>query len=225
MPHAWPADNIRWLFVRAHGSQENRDTLEPQRAGGDTARIDLAHGGVQMIGIDFKPRIETVTAAALRTFLEAHAPADALQPLAGVPADQTFRVRRIESTKLLVRAANGEAAPSEVATGKSGQKAEIRPLADPTCLPVGGDLPLRLYADGDKCGNVRMLATHVASGATREIAVNQSAFANLSISAAGVWRVEFCKAAPAGEDEKPEADWVIWSASATFETPAMEGGK
>jgi hypothetical protein len=222
---AWPVDDIRWFFVRSHGSQENRDALAAQPAGGGKAVFHASRDGVQMIGLDFKSRKETVSAAALRAFLEKRLLAESLPATHELPENKPVRIRRIESTKLIARTADAVDVPSEVATGKSGQRVEIRPLADPGSVPVGSDLPLRLYADGDKCGNVRVLATHVASGLVRDIAVNAGAFANLAISAAGIWRVEFSKCAPAGTGEAADADWIVWTASLTFETPVAEGGR
>ena len=56
--------------------------------------------------------------------------------------------------------------PSAIATSKTGQAVEMRLIADATAIPVGSDLPLRVYVGGEKKVGVKVRATHVASGKT-----------------------------------------------------------
>lgn len=220
---SWPADSIRRYFVRSLAAQENRDTVPAAPGRSDGAVVRLTHAGMNMIGVDFHPRLDTIAAAELRQLRPAPLSRDEEVALAGLPEDRPVRVRRIESCKAFVRVEGDEPYDStQVATGKSGQAVEIRLLANPALVPVGGDLPIRVYVDGDKCGGVVVRAVHADTGVTRECSVSEGGFANLTISASGVWRVEFTKAAPAEAGDKAEADWILWTATVTFEAAAVE---
>lgn len=213
----WPQREIRWLFVRGHGVQENRDTLAPLLTDPQSAIAPAATPGVNMIGLDFRPRQTTRTAAELRDELASRA-AEIPDTLTILADDARLTVRYVASAKLLLQLP-GESGPDEstVSTSKSGQAVEIRPLANPMRLPVGSDFPMRLYTGGDKRGEVRVIATHAASATQRQIDVDRGAFANLTLTHAGRWYVEFTHVEPRRDSDGSGADWIVWSATLTFD--------
>lgn len=213
----WPQREIRWLFVRGHGVQQNRDTLAPLLTDPQSAIAPTATPGVNMVGLDFQPRQLTRTAAELREELATRA-AEIPDTLTILDADTRLTVRYVASAKLLLQLP-GETGPDEstVATSKSGQAVEIRPLANPMRLPVGSDFPMRLYADGDKRGDVRIIATHADSRTQRELEVDRGAFANLTLTHDGRWYVEFTHVEPRRDSDVSGADWIVWSATLTFD--------
>jgi uncharacterized GH25 family protein len=103
---------------------------------------------------------------------------------------------------------------SAIATSKSGLAAEIRPQFDPTAAPVGSDLPLTVYVDGDKCPGAKIQATSLSTGQTTTMTASPSGSAHFAVTDTGVWRVEFhhLQAPPSGG-----AEWVLYSATLTFE--------
>lgn len=216
-PVAWPA-RVAWLFLRAGGSQDNRYEIAPI-GGGAESRVALTMPavGCAMIGVDFTPEIIVLTGEQFAAALAARtriAPDDALR------AREQVRVRHIRSAKALIRVAPAGGEPesfvdASTAVSKSGQVVEIRPFNDPTLIPPGGDLPMRMYVGGDALGHPRVRGTHAASGASSEPA--PATTPGLPISEAGPWRVEFHHAAPLTGD--PEADWVFYTATLTFSAP------
>lgn len=214
------ADQVRWLFVRSSGTQKNFEPAEIARAVGTDGSIVAVTGPerVSVVGLDMKPVVVSVSGRELKSFLSTHT-ARGLETggTRGINANRTYRVRRIESAATLVRVPGSDAAPSAVAQGKTGQAVEIRPLADPTSLRVGGDLPIRTYVGGSKRAGARVLATNMIKGATREVITDAAGTAAFSVSTPGLWRIEFHHAEPLARDSG--ADWVIYSATLTFEVP------
>lgn len=220
-PTAWPTDQVEWFMVRAAGTQENR--RNPATGGGqaDTLSVPLPHADVNLIGVDFKPVLTRMPGRALRKLLARLSSADA----GAVPLNANVAVRRVESAKTLVRvlSTGGKPTHSATAQSKTGQAAEIRALADPTMTPVGSDLPIRVYAQGSKRAGVKVRVSSVTAGTTREIVTDPSGVALFRITHPGVWRVEFRHVERAEHD--PDAEWVIYSGTLTFEAPGAGGEK
>ena len=214
------ANQVRWLFVRTTGTQKNFEPAEIARAVGAGGLIAATTGTepVSVVGIDLKPAVISVTGRDLKAFLNTRT-ALGLESggVRGINANRTYRVRRIESATTLVRVPGADAAPSAAAQGKTGQAVEIRPLADPTVLRAGGDLPIRVYVGGAKQAGARVLATNVIKGATREVLTDAEGTATFTVNGDGPWRIEFHHAEPLARDSG--ADWVIYSATLTFEVP------
>lgn len=214
------ANQVRWLFVRTSGTQKNFEPAEIARAVGAGGAIVAATGPerVSVVGIDLKPVVVPVSGRELKSFLNTRT-ALGLETggTRGINANRTYRVRRIESATTLVRVPGSDAAPSAVAQGKTGQAVEIRPLADPTSIRVGGDLPIRVYIGGAKRAGARVLATEMIVGTTHEVLTDAAGTAAFTITSAGPWRIEFHHAEPLARDSG--ADWVIYSATLTFEVP------
>jgi len=189
--------------------------------------VTLSKPGVTMVGLDIKPTAAKVEGKSFKAFWGRMAPGQAHKDAITALADaDEVRVRRIESAKTLVRVPDPGGKPashSAVAQSKTGQAVEIRALADPTMAGVGSDLPVRAYVGGDKQPGVKMLATCVATGKTQEALTDSSGSCHFRIDSAGVWRIEFHHAELLQGD--PKADWVIHSATLTFEVTNPGGGK
>jgi hypothetical protein len=225
-PVAWPANDVQWFFIRAFGTQENRDELKPARPADDFVRVPLEHAGVTVMGVDFKPIVATVPTKDFQAFMKrdgvttaANAaqnaggagPQDAAKALAG----QTVRVRRYESVKTIVTVADarGQVPPSATGISKTGQKVEILPLLDPTQVKPGGDLPVAVYINGSKKPDIKVAATRVG-GAKENRVADPSGSSHFKVANAGPWRVEFHYVEPLTGDA--QADWAIYSATVTF---------
>lgn len=215
----WPAaDERAWLFVRADGTQENLAEVPRLGAQEDRTRVDLRHVDANLIGLDLAPRVESVPREEWRRFLAERV---AAAPT-GLPPET--RVRRVESMKLLVRlAAPGDVrTPSATAQSKTGQTLELRPLADPTCVPEGADLPFRVYVpDGDPVG-LRLVARHLSTGEIQTSPVRAGGIADVHISAPGRWTVEVHQLVDVpvegGGDAGPDVE--LRTATLAFEAPA-----
>ncbi|MCC7387873.1 MAG: hypothetical protein IT431_03805 [Phycisphaerales bacterium] len=221
---AWPAERVAHFLARTAWTQDNRDTLEALpalgKAGVPGAVWTADRPGVLLLGLDLKPGLETVGVEAFGRFLARALPAErrgAITP--ALPEGGEVSVRRVESAKALVRVSAEGAEPVSIATSKTGQAVEIRPLLDPTMLTPGGDLPLKIYgAIPGPAGGV-VTATNTTTGESFPVALTEDATANLTIPSAGRWRVEFHAVAP---DETGEADWLVHTATLTFEVRAGE---
>lgn len=225
-PAAWPTGEVGWLFIRGGKTQENRHDVRPQNSQDNFVPLRIEYAGVTLVGADRRsPTLET-TGAELRAFVEQNVAAGpAAQKAQSLPADSKLRVRQIASTKTLIRAPdpNGQLIPSAIATSKTGQAVEIRSNFDPTAATVGSDLPLSVYVDGDKLPGAKVQATNVTTGQTTTYIADNGGAGYFHITDAGVWRVEFHHAVPLQND--PVADWVIYSATVTFEVAEKGGGQ
>jgi hypothetical protein len=202
-PIPWPAEEIRWLFVRVAGNQKNFDRVAPS-ASGESARIDIPGAGAALIGIDFHPRVQTMPASDLLALAG---------PIKPAPTGNV-RVRRVDSasTILFAFAGDAEAPPSATAVSKAGLAMEIRPMVDPTMAELGGDLPLRVYLDGSKAPGLTVTAT-TPSGGRREMTTNPEGFAYFHIDEEGMWRLEAFKVEPT---LAPDADFVLYGTTLTY---------
>ncbi len=216
---AWPTEKIDWLFIRAPGTQKNRENVGPRNANDNFINVPLTKPGVTMIALDTKPVEVILTGKQFKAFVRRTMPGEAYgNIIAGIADTVRIHTRRIESAKTLVRVADPKGKPashSAVAQSKTGQAVEIRPLADPTMVTVGSDLPVRAYVQGGSQVGVKVLATCFATGTTREVITDSSGSCHFRISAGGVWRIEFHDIRPLFGDAK--ADWAIYSATLTFE--------
>ncbi len=220
---AWPADRLKWVFSRGVGVQENRDRIEATDPAKQVAAVTIPTPGVTVIGVDFKPVVTQVSGAELNAFLTANVAGAADNPaVKALGAQPKVRVRRIESATTMVRAPAGDIRDehSAVAQAKTGQAVELRPLFDPTMLKVGADFPVRAFVDGSKQAGAKIQASAKATDAKT---ADDTAAAPFSIKQAGVWRIEFHHAEPLKND--PAADWVIYSATLTFEVRSEGAGK
>lgn len=235
----WPASHIDWMLVRAAGEQHNLH--QPAADGDDGAGADSAAAGgslhhvsthtvepiapgMHMIAIDLTPRLELIPSSSLREFLatrlgEGTLPAGWRESL----PEGMVTVRRIESSKLLVRVGTGEhpSAGSATTQGKTGQQVEIRLQADPTLVPVAHDLPVKVYLPGVTAGATRVLATHGESGATRSFRTDGGGRGAFTLGRQGPWLFEAHYARPLPDDET--ADWEIFSATLSFAVPYGSG--
>jgi hypothetical protein len=226
-PVPWPTERIDWLFIRAPGTQENREDVGPRDPQGNFIEVALTKPGVTLIALDTKPTETTVAGKQFKAFARRTLPSTAYDAaIAGIADAAQVRTRQIESAKTLVRVADPTGKPashSAVAQSKTGQAVEIRPLADPTMVTIGSDLPVRAYVGGSKQVGVKVLATCVATGKTQEAIADSTGSCHFRISDPGVWRIEFHHLTSPPDDTK--TDWVIYSATLTFEASRTGAGK
>ncbi len=215
-PVPWPSGEVNLLFIRGGTEQENRHDVRPQRTQDNFVAATIAQPGVTLIGAE-RPVVREVTGADLRAFLTQNVATDKIAAdVARLDAGRTYHVRDITSAKTLIRALTAEPeAPSAIATSKTGLKGEIRPQFDPTLAPIGSDLPLVVYIDGDKCAGAKLQITNVATGKTTTLTADQGGSVHFPVTDLGVWRVEFHYAQPLAND--PAADWTVNTATLTFE--------
>lgn len=229
----WPSADVEWFLVRSAGTQRNLADARPANEGEDFVRLPLPDPDAAVIGIDARPRIERVPGTAWRKFLEAEIAASALPAdWRGRASGETVRVRRIESMKLLVRAAKTDASDADLwrgsATGssKTGQRTEIRPLIDPTAMAVGSDLPLRVSWADSASVEAKIVVRQVGVDTVQRLSAPGSA-GWFTVTAPGEWRVEVHRAKPLQGD--PAADWELETATLSFVVPAPSkpagGGK
>lgn len=219
----WPGDSVRRLFLRIGGTQDNMHRAVPPQ-GRKTFDLVPSHAGIAMIGLDLK---ESVVPMSGRDFLVA-APADDCAPAArtdreALRPEAAVRVRKVDSAKTIVRVgdASDPAYDNSAAVSKGGTNAEIRPMFDPTKARPGSDLLLRTFCSGSARSGVRVTAVHAGSGESQKVSTNSEGLAYIHIAAAGVYRVSFVRAEQA--DQVPDADWVLYTATLTFETPDGPG--
>jgi len=212
----WPHGRIEHFFARTATTQENRDTLEPVEGLDTVSAWPADHAGVLLLGIDLEPALETVTAEAFGAFVSRAVGEAGLAAVGELPEAGEVRILHTESSKALVRvAAPGETPPS-IATSKTGQTVEIRPLMDPTAIVPGSDLAVRLYAKIPGAAGGVVIATNATTGETVRALADESGIAAVHVPSAGRWRMEF-HAVGANQAEDAEASWVVHSATLTFD--------
>lgn len=223
-PAAWPTEGVAWLFVRGGPTQTNRHDVRADRPQDGAVAVKIEHPGVTLIGADQRPVVLNLVGEEWRAFLRTHVAELSGAAAARLPdGPQTVRVRQVGSTKTLVRAAraDGQVNSSPIATSKSGQAVEIRPLFDPTAIRLGSDLPMRLYVDGGNCVGAHGRATHVPTGRSATFVADAVGSAFFRVTDSGLWRVEFHHAVPLAGDA--DADWALYSATLTFEVAKGAG--
>lgn len=209
---AWADASLTHFFARAIGTQENRDSVLSR--GDDPSALEwpAPEPGVLVVGADLAAREEALTGAQLRALAGLNA-----KGLADLAPEGAIDVRRVECAKAILRTGGGG---SEVATSKTGQTAEIRPLMDPTRLTLPSDMAVRLYAGGSGASGARVTALHLDSGTVARSDADAQGIANITLDRAGRWRLEFH--APAREGEA----WLVRSATLTFDAgPVQEAGR
>lgn len=222
-PIEWPESGPPWLFVRAAGGQENYGYERPFPRAEGALVLHLAPAEATVVGAELAPRIERLEAAELLAFLReripaAHWPAD----LAAQSPSVAQRVRRLESLELIVRAELAPAPPSGSAQSKTGQAAQIRPYADPTRVPLGSDLPFRVYLPGELEGGL-VLAQRPDGAAPERLELGPGGIGRVTLDRLGRWSLEahvLRRPAPAAEGGPRTAeavDWELVSTTLVFE--------
>lgn len=194
---------IAHLFVRGDGTQENIEGAIRAADGGYA--LPLPPTGGALLGVDLVPVTSRVPVEQLR---ERSAFA-ALSPAATGP-----RVRIVQSAKSIVRVGESSA-PSAIVTSKTGQAVEIRALVDPSAGYIG-DVPLRIYVNGDKCGKGSLRVTNATRGETTTLELRPDGFSHFRLDQPGVYHVEF-ESLQEG-DSNAESEWVLYSATLSFES-------
>lgn len=223
---AWP--DVATVFVRAAREQADWHAVRPADAKARTWAVPLAEPHVNLIGLDQTPTLSRLTNAEWRAFAAERLVSDVIPARLADAAE--VRLRHIASQKVLVRvappaqpggAASAAAArhSSAIATSKTGLRADLRPLFDPTDAGIGSDIPLWFYADGIKRGGARVIATHRDSGQTATFITGPEGNGYFRLSQPGAWIVQ---AAYVSDETGQGADAVLYTATLTFAT--REGG-
>ena len=166
---SWTEHGAEYFFTRTAWSQENRDAVPvaPLSRGLEATWV-AGEPGVLLLGVDLVVREETVSAGSFASFVERVLPATRRGALDGLltsdDPEGTVVVRRVESCKALVRVEAGDSAPVSIATSKTGQVVEIRPLMDPTAIVPGSDLAVRVYSRVPGPADGLVIATNVTTG-------------------------------------------------------------
>lgn len=207
----WRDADVGWSMLRTNGTQENSDAA-PRAPGAGIGTIQTKLRGAAVAGVDFKPREVRLDAASLRKFAAERANAELPESVKTGPL-----VRVVQSCKTIVRFGDCPPAQDGNVSGKTGQQVEIRPIVDPSGVGIGSDVPLVAYVQGDRQGNARVIATHLATGETQECITNSSGIATFRLDRAGPWRVEFHHLVKVPNPAPDTPEWTLWSASLTFE--------
>jgi hypothetical protein len=221
----WPTNELEWFFWRGDGKQENRQTLAPATPQLRSVAV-RAYPGVTVIGLNKKPVAVEASGTELAAFLSANVAGMKEDPaVRKLSAQLTAKLRRFESATTMVRVATGDVRDlhSAVAQNKTGQTAEIQALFDPTRLRAGADLPVRVHLRGTKQAGAQVRATCLAGGRSEERITDPTGSTYFRITQPGAWRIEWHHAEPLAGD--PAADWVLYTATLTFEVPAEGGDK
>lgn len=205
---AAPWDGVRWIYVRVGDAQENLDVPPNAPDAGGLVTLPCPGSGPTVVGVDLRPVVEEMDAAALRAF--AAAKCDGALP---VDVAGKVRVRHIRSCKALLRVGDG---PGAAAIAKSSQGAEIAVWMDPTRAPVGSDVAFAVVIAGAELGDARVVATPGA-GRVQDVRSKTKSPGHFTITTAGPWRVESHHLARA--DPGSGADWILTSATLTFTVP------
>jgi hypothetical protein len=217
-PLTWDDARISWSLARVMGTQENSDRAPRADPDGKPGSVRIKTDGAAVVGVDFKPRVITMDAAALRKF--AHDKGDSEVPDSAQGAQN---VRLVESAKTIIRAGKAEDGQSVNISEKTAQLVEIKTMFDPSGVGIGSDIPVSVSAPGGKVKKPRVFATHIASGEVQEVHASENGVVSFRLSRAGAWRVEVYHLAAAAKTEKevpdegPRPDWVLSSATLTFE--------
>lgn len=227
----WTEHQAEYFLARTAWSQENRDVvpLAPLSRGLEATWV-ADEPGVLLLGADLVPREETVGVGSFASFIERVLPATRRRALDGLlvadDPEGTVIVRRVESCKALVRVEAGDAEPVSIATSKTGQVVEIRPLMDPTAIVPGGDLAVRVYSRVPGPADGLVIATNVTTGETVRARTNETSLAVIPIGNAGRWRLEFHAIEPledaAEDDAEGTAEWAVHTATLTFDVAAEQ---
>lgn len=228
----WTDEGVEYFLARTAWTQDNRDAVSvAEGSGGRAAGWTADKPGVLLLGVDLAPRTETVEAAAFEAFVRRVLPASRRGALDGLLDDagaHTVTLRRVESGKALARVASEGVEPTSIATSKTGQAVEIRPLMDPMALGLGSDLPVRVYSSVPGPGDGVVIATNTTTGDVIRAQTNETSLAVVRIEKSGRWRVEFHAIEPGtahGDDPEhnPEgADWIVHTATLTFTIEAQQ---
>ena len=169
----WANANIGAFFVR-QGKQQWSVPIDP-RDGGDVVRLTFDRPGTALVVLS-----------------------------AGRSEDRGFSdswQRTPYCSKAIVRVQPGEAGADveptvgDGVTGKVGHKIEILPLAHPATLRRGDDLPVRVYAAGDKRTGIAVSAHVRSPGRSQPVAVTARRPTDpvgttwIALEHTGTWRV------------------------------------
>lgn len=209
---AWDTLDVQWLFWRWQDRAENRHPETVPAAEAGALRLEAGEAGPVVVGADFPQRTARLTAEQAAQVRQLAAPPG---PAGTQHAAQPLAVIRLESATAIVRSDRDDSGPSPIATSKTGQGAEIRPLMDPSRVPVDSDLAIRAYVQGASAPAQRVLAVHLDSGRTTPIDTDDSGIGSFTIDASGAWLLYFHRL----EDGEGERRPRLFTATLRFDAP------
>lgn len=214
----WPAEQMSWAFLRLGGGQHNWDQLPRLESDPRSTKLWLDKSGTALIGLDLKPRIQTIPSKRLLTLLQRYGSVDDVLTQR-VLARKQIRLKTLSSAKTLVRVAgvDGKVTPSSVAQSKSGQQVEIRPLADPTNLQPGSDFPFKLYYPQKNLFGQQIRFGRAQQGMQELEEAVRDGITFLQLTERGAWKLEASALAELRPVVDGDADWALFSATLTFE--------
>lgn len=215
-PEEWTMAKVRWIFVKTGLVQENRDTLKDWLDPTGSLAVPIPAPGPVMIGIDFEPVIEEVTADSLKKRLSHETV---------VPSGK-FKIRHYRSSLTLLRTdwPGRSATDSVIATTEVSLASSIHPLMDPTTFKLGGDMAIETVVQGEEIEDAKIYATNLTTGATTIMETTEGGMCRFSPDSAGQYHLYFQFARATKSD--PEAAMEVFSTTLTFELrDPKEGGK
>lgn len=199
----WSGTKVRWAFVKTGMVQENRDDLSDWLDASGTFQCPIPGPGVVMLGVDFAPKLETLSADALRPLLEKSTL---------IPA-KTVTVRHYRAAITLFRSSQDDPG-STIATTETSLSSSIHPLMDPTRFTLGGELPYELVMRGGEVEDGIVKITSVTSGTTLKLPTRRGGLGFFKPSESGIHRISYQVARPLHGD--PDAQFEVFSTTLTF---------
>lgn len=210
-PAQWKGLNVRWVFVRTGMVQENRDSVEEWLNPAGEFEPPLPASGPVVIGIDFKPVIETLPSLAVTKLLEGP----------GYTATPTVKVRHFRSAMTIVRKApsGGEVPDSGVAVTEVSLASSIHPLMDPTTLMPGGEIAFEVTARGGEVEEAKVNVLNLTTGKNTLVRGGEGRACHFKPEPGCEYLLTCQWARKATGD--PDVKFDLFSSSLTFRTPAQ----
>ena len=203
----------RFVVVDANGQ---RDVVG--RAGADPAGLlRVTATGPMVVGYQSRAHRVSLSGAKFTSYLKEQA-LDHILALREQKGQGHADVREqfIRCAKSLVRAGSTGGQPADRALGLT---LELVTEADPSSLPPGQELPVRLAYMGRPLAGVRVVAVNQRNPWDRLTAVSdQDGRVRFRLTEGGTWMVRAVHMVPA--PAKAPADWVSYWASITFDAAA-----
>ena len=204
-----------WLFLREEGRAENLDRFPTGPEDRRVLALPRHDARAALLGMDAPPRLESVPAGELATFLVEKAGCSSAETNElGRYVSRMVTVRRFESFAALIPG-RGATQPSAVVTAKRGQRMELRPLIDPLAIRPPSDVPFRLYLPPE--ANPARLDVHarrLEDGTRSAVRLADDRSGSFELIGPGTWLLEAHLAEP--DHDEPDVVWRITSSTLVF---------
>ncbi len=180
----WHALHVARVAVRTPGGQR-RIEIDQSNLLADGPRVAIGPG-CSLVIVDLGPQLTTRTPNDWRHVTHA---------TKIIRCTDDIRAQDDPARALAERARAGA-----VATAKVGSRIEIQPLFSPTTTRVGGDLPVRVFLDGEAQADATVIAEG-PNGQQHQARSDQVGAAVFTIDTPGTWSLSF-RAQRDGEPER-----------------------